>query len=259
MTAAASAGLTPEQIDRFAADGFVKLENAFPADAGERCLDELWAATGCDRDDPATWTQPVIRLGGFSTPPFRQAANTPALHAAFDQLAGEGAWKPLAGLGTFPVRFPVDLPPGDDGWHVEASFQGETGEPRVNLASRGRALLLLFLFSDIGPGDAPTKVRTGSHLDVPGLLEPHGDTGMEWMPLCVEAIAASEHRPVALATGKLGDVYLCHPFLVHSAQRHRGTAPRFMAQPPLLPRGRLAPHDASPVAAAIRKGLSGSR
>jgi hypothetical protein len=30
-------------------------------------------------------------------------------------------------------------------------------------------------------------------------------------------------------------VYLCHPFLVHSAQPHRGTQPRFMAQPPLLP------------------------
>ncbi|ASR37151.1 phytanoyl-CoA dioxygenase [Prauserella marina] len=259
MTAAASTGLTPEQVDRFVADGFVKLENAFPAGTGQRCLDELWAATGCDRDDPATWTRPVIRLGGFSTPPFREAANTPALHAAFDQLAGEGTWEPLGGLGTFPVRFPVDFPPGDDGWHVEASFQGEHGEPRVDLASRGRALLLLFLFSDVGPDDAPTKVRIGSHLDVPRLLEPHRTEGMEWMPLCAEAIAASEHRPTALATGKLGDVYLCHPFLVHSAQRHRGTVPRFMAQPPLVPRRPLALDGANPVAAAIREGLRGSR
>jgi hypothetical protein len=30
-------------------------------------------------------------------------------------------------------------------------------------------------------------------------------------------------------------VYLCHPFIVHSAQPHRGKTPRFMAQPPLLP------------------------
>jgi hypothetical protein len=30
-------------------------------------------------------------------------------------------------------------------------------------------------------------------------------------------------------------VYLCHPFLVHGAQRHQGQRPRFMAQPPLLP------------------------
>ncbi len=36
---------------------------------------------------------------------------------------------------------------------------------------------------------------------------------------------------VALATGEAGTVYLCHPFLVHAAQIHRGKRPRFMAQP----------------------------
>jgi hypothetical protein len=36
-------------------------------------------------------------------------------------------------------------------------------------------------------------------------------------------------------TGAAGDVYLCHPFLVHSATwPHRGVAPRFMAQPALV-------------------------
>lgn len=42
-------------------------------------------------------------------------------------------------------------------------------------------------------------------------------------------------RPEALATGEAGTVYLCHPFLVQAAQRHQGTTPRFMAQPPLHP------------------------
>ncbi len=28
-------------------------------------------------------------------------------------------------------------------------------------------------------------------------------------------------------------MYLCHPFLVHAAQAHRGRNPNFMAQPPL--------------------------
>ena len=37
-----------------------------------------------------------------------------------------------------------------------------------------------------------------------------------------------------LATGPAGTVYLCHPFLVHSAQRNSGSRPRFLAQPPLL-------------------------
>ncbi|MFI0371572.1 hypothetical protein ACH35V_27220 [Actinomadura sp. 1N219] len=63
---------------------------------------------------------------------------------------------------------------------------------------------------------------------------------------------ATERRPVRLATGRAGDVYLCHPFLVHAAQPHRGTRPRFMAQPPLVPSGPLP--ETSPVRIAIERG-----
>lgn len=66
-------------------------------------------------------------------------------------------------------------------------------------------------------------------------------------------------RPLALVTGQAGTVYLCHPFLVHAAQKHRGTTPRFMAQPPLgLTRPyRLERKDGnySPVEVAIRRAL----
>ena len=46
------------------------------------------------------------------------------------------------------------------------------------------------------------------------------------------------HREVALAIGAAGTVYLCHPFLVHAAQIHRGESPRIMSQPPLAQRSR---------------------
>ena len=66
-------------------------------------------------------------------------------------------------------------------------------------------------------------------------------------------------RPEVLATGEAGTVYLCHPFLVHAAQRHRGTVPRFMAQPPLHPAQPFQPDraddDYSPVEIAIREAL----
>jgi hypothetical protein len=188
---------------------------------------------------------------------FRQAANTLALHEAFDQLVGAGRWISLTSLGTVPVRFPSDADPGDDAWHVEASYAGPAGECRLNLRSRDRALLLLFLFSDVGPDDAPTRIRVGSHLDVPPLLAAAGDDGREWMDLCQAAVPASAHRPVALATGSTGDVYLCHPFLVHAAQPHRGRVPRFMAQPPLYSRAPLdlEEHALSPVARAVANAL----
>jgi hypothetical protein len=254
---APTVSLTTGQVDQFVAEGYVKLDGAFPAAVGDRCRRELREAPGCHPDDPATWTQPVIRLGGFGSPPFREAANTQTLHQAFDQLVGPGRWEPRIGLGTVPVRFPSSRDPGDDGWHVEASSEGEHGELKLSLRSRGRALLMLFLFSEVSQDDAPTRIRVGSHLDVPLLLEPSGEDGREWMELCGEAVAASEHRPLALATGTVGDVYLCHPFLVHAAQPHRGCAPRFMAQPPLYPTG-LLDLDAdrpSPVEQAALVGL----
>ena len=250
--------LTESHIEGFVRNGFVKLEGAVPREVAARCQDELWQATGYDRADPRTWSDTLIRLGGFATDPFRQAATAPALHEAFDQLVGPGAWLPRVGLGTFPLRFPGPGPAREAGWHLEASFTGSAGQWRVNLRSRGRALLMLFLFSDVGTLDAPTRVRVGSHLDVPSLLRADTGDGMEWMALCQLAEPATRHRPVELVTGQLGDVYLCHPFLVHAGQAHHGSEPRFMAQPPLEPVGDidLDADTPSPVAQAILAGLN---
>jgi hypothetical protein len=47
-----------------------------------------------------------------------------------------------------------------------------------------------------------------------------------------EAFAAAGTRPTALVTGLAGDVFLCHPFLVHAASwPHTGRHPRLIAQP----------------------------
>jgi hypothetical protein len=249
--------LSSEAVDRFVAEGYVRLAGAVSQDIAEACRDELWSATGYDRHDPRTWTDTLVRVNGLGTPPFRAAANTSVLHAAFDQLVGKRRWLPRNGLGTFPLRFPGTGEAQDAGWHVEASFTGPDGGWRVNLHSRGRALLMLFLFSEVTEHDAPTLIRVGSHLDVAPLLAPHGEAGLDWMTLCQRADQASASRPVAAATGSLGDVYLCHPFLVHRGQAHRGSEPRFMAQPPLELDGPLD-LDAgrpSPIALAITSAL----
>lgn len=215
-------------LQRFVTDGYLRLMAAFPRALAEECRALLWRDTGCDPYDPSTWTRPVIRLGDYAQEPFRQAVNTPRLHAAFDQLVGRGRWLPRFSLGTFPIRFPSSEDPGDTGWHADAGFYGDDGSMRLNVASRGRALLMLFLFSDVGPDDAPTRIRVGSHLDVPALLEPAGEAGLTYIELA-ERLGPQPDRPLALATGDAGDVYLCHPFLVHAGQPHRGTTPRFMA------------------------------
>jgi hypothetical protein len=221
-------------LQRFVSDGYLKLHAAFPRALADECRAILWRDTGCDPHDRSTWTRPVVRLGDYGQEPFRQAANTPQLQAAFDRLVGSGRWLPRTSLGTFPIRFPSNEDPGDAGWHADASFYGADGSMRLNVVSRGRALLMLFLFSDVGPHDAPTRIRVGSHLDVPRLLEPAGEDGLTFIELAA-TLGPQQNRPTVLATGDAGDVYLCHPFLVHAAQPHGGGEPRFMAQPPLLP------------------------
>jgi hypothetical protein len=125
---------------------------------------------------------------------------------------------------------------------------------RINVMSRGRALLMLFLLSDVGPDDAPTRIRVASHRKIARCLLPHGETGMTLAELAATDFADTGGCDEVLATGPAGTVYLCHPFLVHAAQPHRGTEPRFMAQPPLLPRGEFDPAlPPSPVQIAIRK------
>jgi hypothetical protein len=256
--------LSDAQIQQFIQDGFVRIDRAFPRELADEGRAILWRDTGCDPDDPTTWTKPVVRLGYYEQEPFKKAANTPLLHAAFDQLVGKGRWRPRPNLGSFPVRFPSRDDPGDAGWHVDVSFPGESGNPdeqkdfsawRVNVTSRDRALLMLFLFSDVGELDAPTRIRVGSHLDMARFLEPAGDAGMSHLVL--DQMGA--WRPQALAIGEAGTVYLCHPFLVHAAQMHRGFVPRFMAQPTLHPAEPLqlerANGDYSPVEIAIRQAL----
>jgi hypothetical protein len=231
--------LSPAQINHFIQNGFVKIDNAFPTEIAEECRAILWKATQCDPDNPATWTQPVIRIGELGLEPFQKAANTDTLHRAYDQLVGKDNWWPRTTLGSFPIRFPSNTEANDTGWHVDASFPGDDPanyfEWRINVSSKARGLLMLFLFSEVTELDAPTVIKVGSHLDVAKILAPEGEKGLSFMELA-QRLEPTLSRADALATGAAGTVYLCHPFIVHAAQNHRGVNPKFMAQPPLLTR-----------------------
>lgn len=250
-------GLAASQVQNFIDNGFIKVENAFDAGLAQQCRNELWTQIGLSPHQPETWTKPVIRVGSMASPAFVKAANTPRLHRAYDQIVGEGRWFAPTALGTFPIRFPSRQAPGDDGWHVDVSFgtnNPDFMEWRTNVKSSGRALLMLFLFSDVGPDDAPTKIRKGSHSIIARELLPYGEAGATLRQLSANGYASTQDCRIELATGAAGTVYLCHPFLVHAAQPHRGKEPRFLAQPPLLPKGEFDPAlPPSPVQIAIRQ------
>jgi hypothetical protein len=246
-------------VEGFVRDGYVAVRGAFDAATAAACREMIWGALrgrGVREDDPATWPPfaHIDSLGGGG--PFAAAGMSPALVGAYDELIGPGRWtaQVYAG-GAVAVRFPSE-DRANAGYHIEGSYDGPGGY-WVNVRSRARGLLALLLFTDVGPDDAPTRLVCGSHLHVPQFLAPYGEAGTSadaefWRPsvLC---------RPGAHATGQAGDVFLCHPFVVHTATwPHRGSAPRMIAQPAVHVRDGfvLDGSDPSPVARAIVTGLA---
>jgi hypothetical protein len=182
------------------------------------------------------------------------------LVTTYDALLGPGRWIERPGVGgTIPVRFPSTCDPGDAGWHIDGSYD-VGGTWWVNLRSRSRGLLALFLFTDVGESDAPTEIVAGSHLDVPRVLAPFGAEGVPFNHVARALPPSTFERPRALATGRAGDVYVCHPFLVHRATwPHRGVAPRVIAQPGIGHHEPFALGEAAdvwPVERAILTGLA---
>lgn len=227
--------LSEAEIDSFIADGFVAIRGAVPAEVLRACQDEIWSALagrGVLREDPGTWRDPVVRIVCPESEAFTAAGTQPVLWEAFDQLIGPGRWWRRPGVGgTIPVRFPSQADPGGTGWHIEASYDKD-GDWWVNHRSRARGLLALYLFSDVDGDSAPTRVRPGSHRDAARVLAPAGDDGMPWGRAAELAARASASRTTTLVTGQAGDVFLCHPFLVHAASwPHSGPSPRVVAQP----------------------------
>jgi Phytanoyl-CoA dioxygenase (PhyH) len=178
----------------------------------------------------------------------------------YDQLIGPGRWPPRRGVGgSIPARFSSEEDPGYAGWHFESGTAKGDGTTWSSVHSPTRALLALFLFTDVGAQDAPTLVLRGSHLDVAARLGRAGDDGLVWSSVEPHLPASTFKRDVVSVQGMAGDVFLCHPFLVHAAQPHHGTRPRFLAQPPLHPAEPVTLErpdgDYSAVEFAIRRGL----
>ena len=186
--------LSASEVESFVADGYVAIRGAVPADTVRACRDVIWselAKQGVAEHDPATWTQPVVRIPCPEGGPFADAGTRPVLWEAFDQLIGPGRWWRRPGVGgTVPVRFPSEGDPGDAGWHIEASYES-AGHRHVNIRSRARGLLALYLFSDVDADTVPTRLRPGSHRDAARVLAPAGDAGLPW----IEAAQAAAMRP----------------------------------------------------------------
>ncbi|WP_327588134.1 phytanoyl-CoA dioxygenase family protein [Nonomuraea sp. NBC_00507] len=234
-------------IDRFVAEGFVKLEAAVPREVGDAARALVWQQIGLSPDEPSGWQQPVVWASDLTGQgPFGELVRSPRLHQALDEVAGPGGWVPRGSIGNMPIRFPRVAPADDRGWHIDASVARPDGSWAVS--GRPETMLLLTLLSDVGDDDAPTRIRVGSHRDAERALGERVLDPFEAGPLLD---AASKDRPVAYATGQPGDIYLVHPLTVHAADEHRGTRPRFMAQGPVFLTAPVEPGEGTALARAV--------
>ncbi|MBU9763652.1 phytanoyl-CoA dioxygenase family protein [Mycobacterium sp. TNTM28] len=202
----------------FRRDGFVRVEQAAPVEIADAARDLLWEQIGLSPYEPATWTSPVVWAADLTgAGPFGELAGSVVLADTLDEICGAGRWQPR-------------------GWHIDANTPLPGGEWAVS--GRPHTLLVLTLLSEVGPTDAPTRIRVGSHRDVARVL---GPDPVDFVAAGAVVDDASRSCPVAHATGRPGDMYVVHPFTAHAADVHRGSTPRFMSQAPVMLTDELGP------------------
>jgi hypothetical protein len=174
--------LSATQVEQFIERGHVRLEEAFPRKSGLAVQDFIWdrmAKQGIDRDDPSTWTQPMCHIKENYSDPVFQACATERLKDAVEELLGPGRWRERGQTGHWgwwPVNFakgadqPWTVPTG--GWHWDGSHFRHFVDAPV------QGLLLLCMFSDIGPRGGGTLIAEGSHRIVARFLNQHPE-GLE--------------------------------------------------------------------------------
>jgi hypothetical protein len=204
--------LTEQEVEQFCERGWVKLKEAFDPSDALAAQDYLWTKVeerGVLRNDPSTWTQPMVRINeNYSEGPF-QRCNSKRLGDAIEDLIGHGRWatrtvygetETLGSFGWWPVNFSLD---SDQPWTVPKNgwhWDGIHFRHRIDSSEQG--LLCLCLFSDIAHQGGGTFIAEGSHKVVAKFLEKHSE-GLELGPAI--KMLNREHPWLAALTGtKLG-------------------------------------------------------
>ena len=252
--------LTPAEVEQFITDGYVLLRNVFSPETARACREFLYEKIGVSATDRSTWTKAVIHhQQDYGCAPF-DAAFTPRLAAGYDDVMGEGRYRPGKSLGWWPVAFPGFEPPPWQvpvgGWHVDGI------QFHHHLDSPDQGLLPIFIFSDIGPGDGGTAVDAGSHFRTARVLAASEPNGLSAGELTQKMNLEPPRRPIEM-NGRAGDVVLLHPFMLHARSPNTGSSVRFICNPCIslhekMNFQRANAEEYSPVELAVVRALKGT-
>ncbi|KAK5107414.1 hypothetical protein LTR62_001275 [Meristemomyces frigidus] len=242
--------LTQDGVDHFMQHGWLKLSNCFSQQQADELIGTVWTRLGMDPKDRTTWTSERINMPKHND--FEASEFAPKAWAAIcDLLGGEDrigsynrTWNDglIVNLGT-PEGHGKEVPGGDlPGWHVDGDFFVHF------LNSPEQGLLVIPLFTDINPGGGGTMICPAAIGPVAQYLHDHPEGVSPRMTSRYEnptmepedhltwfcELAKSMPKDAFVeAHGKVGDVYLLHPLMLHSASNNRLREVRIITNPPV--------------------------
>ena len=228
-----SSVLSSDDIEHFIRHGFVRVSECFdtaPGSVAHRWVQESWIRNGLDANDMSTW--PIDKIHMPSAERMLIKEFSPKGYAAMCELCG-GEDRIDAG-GTWSNGFIANYGWGRDkewiapsadapGWHKDGDFFLHF------LDSPEQALLIVVLFSDIHPQGGGTFVACDSVPPIAKYLAAHPEGVLPNGFPCADLVReCSDFRET---TGKAGDVFFLHPYLLHTSSFNHRPEARFMINP----------------------------
>ena len=242
--------LTKNDVDHFMQHGWLKLSDCFTQKQSDELIGTVWTRLGMSPTDKSTWHTERINMPKHHE--FLASDFAPkAWEAICDLLGGEDriadynkTWGDglIVNLGT-PEGEGKDIGGQDlPGWHVDGDFFAHF------LDSPEQGLLVIPLFTDILPGGGGTMIcpaaipKVAKHLfDHPEGVSPRmtpraqnpiwePEQGLQWFCELAKSMPADSFLE---ATGKVGDIYLLHPLMLHSASNNKLRNLRIITNPPV--------------------------
>ncbi|KIJ62599.1 hypothetical protein HYDPIDRAFT_114250 [Hydnomerulius pinastri MD-312] len=245
------------QVDFFMENGYVVIKQAFTQQKSDDWTKELWTRLGCDPNDKATWPTDKDRI--HMPVHNREAVKTfaPKAWGAMTELLGgeeriaenSGWWGDsfIVNLGSEELeRQKESLHPHDlDNWHVDGDFFVHF------LDSPEQGLLVIPIFSEIIPRGGGTYISPDGIDMIANLLAAHPEGLVPSPRMCFTPSNSTYANPrddphfwshlqevkqcnkFVEVTGKVGDVVLLHPLMLHSASKNHLRIPRVITNPPV--------------------------
>jgi hypothetical protein len=256
--------LTAADIEHFLVHGFVKVSQALDQEVIKKCVDLMWKRLGYDPLDSSTWVADKIHMPRHTEFSVKDVA--PRAYQAICELCGgeDRIEIPKWGDGFIAnFHFGGDSPwvppsPKANGWHKD-------GDCFLHfLDSPDQGLLIIVLWSDVHSRGGSTFVIGDSVGPVARYLADHPEgvnpnVGFKNGGFPHQTFVEECHD-FQEATGKAGDVYLLHPFLLHASSINTLKLPRLITNPCVnfkepMKFDRPNVNDHSPVELAILRAL----